>query len=426
MRGLYVHIPVCQHKCSYCDFYSVERPGLLEAFVEALCREIELLAEQFPAVLEEPLVTVYIGGGTPSLLTPFQLERLLERIRATFTIEPQAEWTLECNPGTVSREQLRIYRQLGLTRLSVGVQSFEEAELRFLERLHTAEEAAMAIQWAHEAGFEQVNVDLMFAVPGQTLQTWRRTLERAVALEPSHISAYSLIWEPGTALYARWRRGEIAPVPEELDVAQYELAVERLMAAGYGHYEVSNFARPGSECRHNLLYWHGEEYVALGPSAHGYVRGRRYWNVRSIERYFAALRCGKLPIAGSEHIGPRERLAELIFLGLRSDGVSFERLRREYGIELADGAYALLRRWQELGLVQEWSETHLRLNWRGYLVCDELAAELTLSAERLWERHTGSSQHLPVLDPGGVRWGSSRAKSEAVCTGGRHLPSVQT
>lgn len=385
MRGLYIHIPVCQHKCSYCDFYSVERPELLEVFVRMLSRELELLSEQFPEALGEPVVTVYIGGGTPSLLSPQQLEYLIGRIRATFRVELQAEWTIECNPGTVDREQLRVYRRLGLTRLSFGVQSFEELELRFLERWHTAEEAAAAVRWAHEVGFEQVNIDLMFAVPGQTLQTWRRTLVQAVALAPSHISTYSLIWEPGTALYARWRRGEIAPVPEELDVAQYELAVEQLTAAGYEHYEVSNFARPGSECRHNLLYWHGQEYVALGPSAHGYVRGRRYWNVRSVERYSDFLRRGMLPIAGMEFVGPRERLAELLLLGLRSDGISFERLRRECGIDLADRAAPLFRQWEELGLVREWSSARLRLNWRGYLLCDELAAELLLCVERSWQ-----------------------------------------
>jgi len=419
MRGLYVHIPICQHKCGYCDFYSVERPDLLDSFVGLLCREIALLPERLPEAVEEELVTVYFGGGTPSLLSPKQLERIVNLLRHTFRIEPQAEWSIECNPGTVDRVRLRAYRELGITRVSFGVQSFQDEELRFLERLHTAAEAVEAVQWAHEVGFEQVNIDLMFALPGQTLHSWERTLEQAVKLAPSHISAYSLIWEPGTAFYTRWQRGELTPVAEELDATQYELAAELLTRAGYHHYEVSNFARPGSECRHNLLYWHGEEYVALGPSAHGYLRGRRYWNVRSLKRYGELLRCGALPIAGVEQVGPQERLIELLFLGLRSDGIRFDRLRREFGIELAEEAAPLFEQWEELGMVAIRSPECLRLNRRGYLFCDELAAELVLCAERVWQRRKGSYE-VSLLGVSSVaeRIGSNSINAVGVRTGG--------
>ncbi len=400
MRGLYVHIPFCEHKCSYCDFYSVERTALLEAFVEALCREIALLPEAFPEVLEEPIATLYFGGGTPSLLTPQQLERIFSALQRVFRLEPQLEWTLECNPGTVDQERLRAYRQLGVNRVSFGVQSFEEQELRFLERLHTAQEAVQAVEWAYRVGFENVNVDLMFAVPGQTLQSWQRTLEKALRLAPQHISAYSLIWEPGTPLYARWRRGEVEPVSEELDVAQYELVATMLESAGYVHYEVSNFAHPGHYCRHNMLYWHGAEYVALGPSAHGHVRGRRYWNVRNLRRYCELVRQGVLPIAGSEQLGVEERLEELLLLGLRADGLRFEQIRQEFALDVPAEVGALFVQWEQAGWVRLWTPERLWLNWRGYMVCDELAAELVARLERVW-RTSGRSviaRSLPVLD----------------------------
>jgi oxygen-independent coproporphyrinogen-3 oxidase len=392
MRGLYIHIPLCEHKCSYCDFYSIARPELTETVVELLCREITLVAEQLPGATAEPIATVYFGGGTPSLLSPLQLERLLNRLHAAFRIAADAEWSMECNPGTVTLDQLRAYRSLGITRLSFGVQSFHEHELRFLDRVHTARDAVVAVQWAYQAGFENVNVDLMFAVPGQTVESWRQTLQQAIALAPVHISTYSLIWEPGTPLYARWRRGEVAPVPEELDVAQYELATELLSAAGYEHYEVSNFARAGFACRHNLVYWHGEEYLALGPSAHGYVGGRRYWNVRSLRRYAELVRSGMLPLAGSEHIGPQERLEELIFLELRADGIRFDRLRQEFGIDLAAEAAELFHRWEAMEALAVWTPERLRLNWRGYLLCDELTSELLLVAERAWRRRAAPQE----------------------------------
>ncbi|MEN3027036.1 MAG: radical SAM family heme chaperone HemW [Chlorobiota bacterium] len=400
MRGLYLHIPFCEHKCCYCDFYSVERPELLESFVDALCHEIELLPEQLPEAVAEPVATVYFGGGTPSLLSPQQLERIVERLHRIFRWGPEVEWTMECNPGTVTEERLRAYRQLGVTRLSFGVQSFHPEELRFLERIHTAQEARLAVEWARRAGFENINIDLMFAVPGQTVESWRATLQQVIALTPQHISAYSLIWEPGTPLYARWKRGEVAPVPEELDVAQYELAVHLLQDAGYLHYEVSNFVQPGYECRHNLLYWHAEEYVALGPSAHGYLRGRRYWNVRSLRQYQELIRQDRLPIASSEHLSTVERLEELVFLGLRSDGLRFDRIRQEFGIDLATEAAPILAQWEELGVVRLRTPHRLWLNWRGYLMCDELASQLILCAERALgrtDRRSSPYQELTLL-----------------------------
>lgn len=402
MRGLYIHIPFCEHKCSYCDFYSVERLEAIESFIGALCQEIALLAESFPEALEEPISTLYMGGGTPSLLTPQQLERIIAALQSVFRFTAGLEWTVECNPGTVDRERLRAYRELGVNRLSFGVQSFEEPELRFLERLHTPEQGCQAVEWAFQAGFDNVNVDLMFALPGQTLASWHRTLQRALALAPQHISAYSLIWEPGTPLYRRWKQGTIHPVPEELESAQYELAASLLQQAGYVHYEVSNFARPGYACRHNLLYWHGEQYVALGPSAHGYVQGRRYWNVRNLRRYSELVMQGTLPIAGSEQLSPNEQFEELLFLQLRSDGLSFERIRQDFGIELGVEAQDLFQRWDAAGLLRLWTPERLWLNSRGYALCDELSAELLAVVERLWQqRYKASSTQrvfpLPVL-----------------------------
>ena len=396
MRGIYVHIPFCQHKCSYCDFYSVVQLQFTEQFVRALCQEMQLYAERMPELAEQPIATVFLGGGTPSLLPLPQLEAIVRQLRALFPIAEDAEWSIEANPGTVDLERLRAIRALGFRRISFGVQSFQEAELRFLERIHTPQEARAAVEWAHAAGFDSINVDLMFAIPGQTLRSWERTLQEALALAPHHISAYSLIWEPGTPLYARWQRGEVHPVAEELDTQMYALVAQFLEAAGYVHYEVSNFARPGHCCRHNLLYWHGQEYLAVGPSAHGFLRGRRYWNVRSLHGYVRRIAAGELPIAGMEQLSAWERLEELLFLQLRSDGLRCRELHHAFGLDLFEPESELFRQWEHAGWVRECSPERIWLNWRGYAIADELAADLIARAERLWERYFGQVG-LPTL-----------------------------
>ncbi len=377
MSGIYLHIPFCEKKCSYCDFYSIESTPLMETFVATLIKEIDLR--------HSSLVTrhssLFLGGGTPSLLLPSQLERILTAIRSHWEFADDAEWTMECNPGTITLEKLRAYRELGINRLSFGVQSFNAAELAFLERIHTAEEAEQAMELARAAGFTNVNMDLMFALPPQTMESLDNNITRMLALDPDHISAYSLIYEHGTPLYAQLQKGLVTPHDEELDAEMYAHVMQRLTAAGYVQYEVSNFAKPGMQCRHNLLYWHAEQYVAMGPSAHGYVDDVRYWNIRSLAAWTQHVNDGLLPEANRETLGRTERMFERAFLGLRADGIDLVDYAAEFGVNVIEALGNDARIWLEEGLITIVHD-RLALTSAGYQLCDELTLRTISAIER--------------------------------------------
>jgi oxygen-independent coproporphyrinogen-3 oxidase len=379
--GVYVHIPFCQHKCSYCDFYSVVSLDAMDRFVEALCHEIRLRSEYAPEV---EVATMFWGGGTPSLLDPDQFERIVRQLDETFRFSSDLEWTIEANPGTVALDKLRAYRRLGVNRISFGVQSFDDGELRFLERIHSARDAERAVELARSAGFDNINVDIMYALPGQRTEAHRANIERACALQPEHISAYSLVYEPNTPLYHRMRRGEILPLADEQEAELYMLTAELLERHGYRQYEVSNFAQPGRECRHNLLYWHRGEYLGFGPSAHSHWRNVRWSNIRSVHRYVEAVTNGTFPIAMSEQLSIEEQRNETVFLGLRADGVELSVVERLYGCSIAGAVADLIERWKQEGLAT-CDGTKLRLTARGYAVCDGLTVELLDVLERSCE-----------------------------------------
>jgi len=381
MLGYYLHIPFCDKKCTYCDFYSIESKGLVERFVTSLCAEIELRAtshENQPRGTrrQAPVSSVFFGGGTPSLLTPEQLSTILETVRSTVVLASDCEITMECNPGTVTLENLIGYRNAGVNRLSFGVQSFVEDELRFLTRIHSADEADDAMRLAREAGFDNVNMDLMFALPPQTMETLAYNIDRMLALGPDHISAYSLVYEPGTPLHAQKVKGAVQPHPEELDADMYTMVIDRLTSAGYEQYEVSNFARPGHQCRHNLTYWHGEDYIAVGPSAHGLMHGTRYWNHRSLTAWTQKVDAGELPHANTETLGAAERLTELAFLTLRADGMPIAQFQSDFGIDLRSALQPDLGYWMDEGMIVE-RDGKLRLTALGYQVCDEITVRVT-------------------------------------------------
>ena len=293
MPGLYVHIPFCETKCIYCDFYSVETRDQHAAFLSALHREIDMRA----AVLPDDVVfhSIFFGGGTPSLLTAGELSDLLDALRSRFRFNTDAEITVECNPGTVDEEKLRGYRSAGVNRLSFGVQSFHADDLQFLSRIHSAEEAEAAIRAAHAAGIANVNLDLMFSLPGQTPKHWMYNLERARALGTTHLSCYSLTVEQGTPLARMVQRGMVSMPPEESDAALFEQTMETLDGWDFRQYEVSNYAKPGFTCRHNLTYWRHEDYLGFGPSAHSTWLGRRWWNLSNLGRWLDAVDDGRLP-----------------------------------------------------------------------------------------------------------------------------------
>ena len=313
--GLYVHVPFCLTRCGYCDFNAyagLSHLGL--AYAEALRMEAALCAEGWAGVR---FVSIYFGGGTPTTLPPEAIGDLVAAFRERFDVVLGAEITCEANPDTVDRPYLERLRAAGVNRLSMGVQSFDAEVLASLERIHSAESARRAFADARLAGFDDVNLDFIYGAHGETLTSWRRTVEEAVALGPDHISCYALTVEPGTPLGQRVGTGRVPAPDPDLQAELYEDACQRLAAAGYGHYEVSNWAQPGHVCLHNLGYWEGRPYLGLGAGAHSFRDGRRWWNIRLPQRYLDELGAAHLPVEGDERPDPQQAELERILLSVR-------------------------------------------------------------------------------------------------------------
>ncbi|MFA5028536.1 MAG: radical SAM family heme chaperone HemW [Candidatus Methylomirabilota bacterium] len=376
--SLYLHIPFCRRKCRYCDFYSVEADGRVEPFLGALSREVALAAPHDPG---EEIATVYVGGGTPSLLSPEQIGRILADLQRRWPIQEDAEISLEANPGTLTDESLAGFRRLGVNRLSLGVQSFQDPLLGALGRIHDRAEAIRAVELARAAGFTDLSLDLIYAIPGQTMAQWEADLRTAIGLAPEHLSAYSLTIEQRTPLGRMVAAGATRPAPPEIEAAMLERTMERLAAAGYEHYEVSNYARPGFRCRHNQAYWSHADYLGFGPSAHsfrredGWRRARRWWNVSDLGVYCARLEREDPPLEAEEALGRQELLAERIFLGLRRGELDLASLERIFGW-IPDGTHGGILGQLELEGLATRAEGLLRLTPRGFLLCDEIARRL--------------------------------------------------
>lgn len=349
----------------------------IERFTDVLLQEIALRKPQYDGT---SVTSVFFGGGTPSLLTPEAIARINTALRSAFDISDNAEWTMECNPGTVTLERLVAYRSAGINRLSFGVQSFTASELEFLDRIHDAHQAEQAMALARSAGFDNVNMDLMFAVPGQTIETLTHNLERMIALQPDHVSAYSLIYEQGTPLYTKLKKGLVQPLPEETDVEMYKLVIETLRAAGYEQYEVSNFAKPSRQCQHNLTYWHAEQYLSFGPSAHGFIGNTRYWNKRSLTAWMDDVSKSILPEANREELTEQDLLSEFLFLHLRADGIPLDTVLQRFGIDLRKTLQPNLTYWIEEGFIEDTNNV-LLLTAEGYRVCDELTVKILGSSQ---------------------------------------------
>ena len=355
--SIYLHVPFCTVRCSYCDFNTYANlESLIPRWESALLAE---LSQWAPAVAGRPVPTVFFGGGTPSLLDGQTVARILDTIRGNYALMPAAEISLEANPESVDLDRLTAYRAAGVTRLSIGVQSLDEAELRFLDRLHDAERAAHAVRLARTAAFESVSLDLIFGLPQQSLASWRRSLEGALALAPDHVSCYALTIEDGTPLAARVDAGQVREADQDVSAEMADWTEHCLAAAGYAQYEISNFAKPGHACRHNLAYWQHREYVGVGPGAHGFVDGVRYAVERSPSRYIAAMakpRASTLPspaIVSEVSIDDATSALDTVILGLRLNaGVDVEALATRYvapwerfqpALEWATAAELLLR-----------------------------------------------------------------------------------
>lgn len=320
--SLYIHIPFCSHKCHYCDFYSfVDSRDRQAAFTARLIRELGAIA---PAA--GPIQTIFVGGGTPSLLKAELWQELLKAMHGAFDLSPvtsgPGEFTVECNPESISAELLGVLKSGGVNRISMGAQSFNPSHLKTLERIHNPERVPMAVELAQDAGIERVSMDLIYAIPGQTLDELQHDLDTALAMPIEHLSCYELTYEPNTAMTKRLEMGEFARLPEELEIEMFELVGEMTRQTGFERYEVSNYARPGGACRHNLAYWRQEEWLAAGPSASAHLGGHRYKNIPRLESYLSGDDEGFAPIVDHEPPDPVRLVQEKLMTGLRlSEGV---------------------------------------------------------------------------------------------------------
>jgi oxygen-independent coproporphyrinogen-3 oxidase len=388
LYGIYLHAPFCQVRCSYCDFNTYAGlEGVIPAYTAALCREIELVAQRGAqaGIGRVEADSVYFGGGTPSLLPARQFERILRTLRRELAVIPDAEITVEANPGTVDLDRLSALRSMGVNRLSFGVQSAQADELRLLDRLHTFDQAMQAVAWARDAGFANINVDLIYGIMGQTLASWQDSVLRVLDLNPEHLSLYALTVESGTPMQAKVDAGEL-PMPDpDLAADMYEWARDDLQSAGYRHYEISNWARvdsrdkhatPAFACRHNLGTWRLRPYLGLGAGAHGFVPGWRYSNVRHPVEYVSRIQSGDArsfpfspAVAETRAVDPETERREMLLLGLRlvEEGVDAGEFRQRFEVDLEAVFGEDLAELEGQGLLER-AGTRVRLTRKGHLL----------------------------------------------------------
>ncbi len=381
--GIYVHIPFCLKKCHYCSFNSIPyNRKTAEGYVTALKQEIVSCVHPHPrpsplkgeGIKELEPISLYVGGGTPTVLPWEGLSSLLDLLFEKFKIQEGTEATLEANPGTLGGIDLGGLLRLGINRVSLGAQSFDPAELKMLGRLHGPEEVAGSVRRLKEAGCRNIGIDLIYSLPGQDIASWKRSLERALELDTQHISLYGLSIEEGTALYAEFKAGRLVSPPEPVQVDMYLLAVEMLEKAGFKRYEISNFARPGFECLHNLNYWSCGEYIGLGAGAHSYIGGVRSENAASIREYIEALTKGGSPAAASEELSGGEKEREYIMLGLRkAEGIDLAEFKELFGRDLGVSAREKIMALKAAGYLEP-EEARLRLTIKGVLASNSVTS----------------------------------------------------
>jgi oxygen-independent coproporphyrinogen-3 oxidase len=368
-RSAYLHVPFCAHHCGYCDFaVATGQDHLIDLYTDAVAAELGLLGEA------QPVQTLFLGGGTPTHLSARQLERLLSEVARWLPLEPGHEFSVEANPGTLDSDKVRVLADHGVNRVSLGVQSFHRHLLRVLERNHDPGDVPRAVE-VLKGRIAQVSLDLIFGVPGQTLAEWSADLRRALDLEPDHLSTYGLTFEKGTRLWKQVQRGEVRPLGEEAELAMYQHAMDTLEAAGFEHYEISNFARPGKRCRHNQVYWANEAYFGFGVGAARYVNGCREVNTRDLRGYLRRALSGEPTAFQSEILPPEERARETISLQLRrAEGVHRPSFRRQTGFDFDQLTGPVLERYVSLGLMQD-DGVSVRLTHQGKCVADAIVRE---------------------------------------------------
>lgn len=373
MAGIYIHVPFCKTRCIYCDFYTRTDMSPKYDYVSALCEEIKLRKNY---IGDEDVKTVYFGGGTPSQLSESDFLRIFETLHHEFRIAPDAEITMEANPDDLSPQYLATLKEkLPFNRLSIGIQSFDDEELKFLKRRHSADKAKEAVRICQSLGYDNISIDLMYGLPNQTMQIWERNLEEAIALDVQHISSYHLIYEQGTRLYRLFKMGDVNPVDENLSVDMFSRMIEKLTAAGFDHYEISNFARHGLYSKHNSSYWLGKKYLGLGPAAHSYDGQNRSWNVASISKYIEGIRAENLNLE-IEVLDENTRYNDFILTGMRTKwGVNLSDLESLFGTKMKVFCLKNARKYLDQGFLTE-KDNILKLTRQGIFISDGIMSDL--------------------------------------------------
>ena len=372
MAGIYIHIPFCKRRCIYCDFFSTTKSEKKPTYIHALCQELQIRKGYLQ---DEEIETIYLGGGTPSQLSQDELESIFTTVYNIYKVREDAEITLEANPDDLSPEYVAMLRTLPINRISMGIQTFQEETLKLLHRRHTARQAIEAFHQCREAGFRNISIDLMYGLPGETLDTWKEDLRQAIALHPEHISAYHLIYEEGTALWKLREEHQVEEADEDLSVSLFKTLIDELTQAGYQHYEISNFCLPGLHSRHNSSYWTGKKYLGCGPSAHSYNGTSRQWNIASLEAYIHGITHGK-PDYEIEELDLYTRYNDFVITSIRTCwGMPLSRLRSEYGEELYRYCLRMAKPHLEQGVL-EIKEDILKLTKEGIFISDGIMSDL--------------------------------------------------
>ncbi|MCK9210705.1 MAG: radical SAM family heme chaperone HemW [Ignavibacteriaceae bacterium] len=371
--SIYIHIPFCDHKCIYCDFYSIITHDSIQIYLDALKKEIEYFASNFSS--GRKFTTIFFGGGTPSLLAPHQIEEIILHLKNNFTVTDDSEITLETNPGTVDGNKLKEFLKAGINRISIGIQTFDDQELKFLTRIHNKKTAIETVWFAKEAGFKNISVDLIFNLPKQTKEKWLLNLQTAIELPITHLSAYSLILERGTILNKLVLDKKVVLQDEDYDAELYELTIDFLTRNNFIQYEVSNFALNGFECKHNLAYWQYKDYLGFGTSAHSFVNGRRWWNYSPLNFYIDSVMKKGNAVIGEEVLSEQQRREEFIMLALRSNGLNTDEFDKIFGVDWLEQRKVLIENYLDnVFLFKE--NNRITLTRKGYAVCDEIIANL--------------------------------------------------
>lgn len=367
--AIYIHIPFCDHKCIYCDFYSIISYDNVRSYLSSIKKEINFFAEKFSSNRE--IISIFFGGGTPSFMESEYIGEIIDEIKKCFAVKHDAEITIETNPGTVSINKIEKFLSTGINRISIGIQSFNEKELKFLTRIHDSNTAKQTVRDAKSIGFDNISIDLIFNLPDQTKEIWRSNLQQAIQLPITHISTYSLILEPGTILNKMVIDGKVKLQSDDYDADLYEYTIGFLTGNGFIQYEVSNFAKDGYECIHNNAYWRYKDYLGFGTSAHSFVDGERWWNYSGLNFYLESVKNKGNAVIGREVLTKDQKLNEYVMLALRSKGLDLNEFESRFGNEWTMKNQANINFLLENDFVRI-NNALLKFTSKGYAMCDEV------------------------------------------------------